>query len=451
MTALLDRVRGASLGARALRSAVLKLTGYGGAQAIRLASNLILTRLLFPEAFGLMALVTVVLVGLSQFSDVGTTTAILRSPRGDDPEFLNTAWTVQVLRGFLLWGVAAALAVPMAALYDQPELAWLLPVAGLSLVIGGFRPTRMDTANRHLVFGRLTAVELGMQVAAVTVGIALAWLTGSVWALVAASLAGPLAEVLLARVLLQGNRDRFAFERDALSELVSFGKWVFLATICGFFFHQADRLLLGRYVGVDTLGIYQIGYFLASFPMLVGGMLSRQVLIPIYREAPPGATAANFAKLRRMRFLLSGGLFGLAALFALSGVWLVDVLYDPRYALAGAILVALACAQMPMLLGMSYVQAPLAAGDSRSFFVFALLRAVFMVGGLIVGLEWAGLLGALIGQAAAFGLIYPASVWLARRADAWDPLHDGAFGALGIAVISLALWANRAELAMLAG
>ena len=68
-----------------------------------LASNLILTRLLFPEAFGLMALGSVVLVGLQMFSDAGIGPSIAQSPRGDDPEFLDTAWTAQVLRGVILW------------------------------------------------------------------------------------------------------------------------------------------------------------------------------------------------------------------------------------------------------------------------------------------------------------------------------------------------------------
>ena len=63
---------------------------------------MILTRILFPEAFGLMALVTVVLVASANFSDVGITPAILKDKRGHDPVFLNTAWTIQIGRGVIL-------------------------------------------------------------------------------------------------------------------------------------------------------------------------------------------------------------------------------------------------------------------------------------------------------------------------------------------------------------
>ena len=73
--------------------------GYGSSQIIRLGSNLVLARLLFPEAFGIMSLVTVVMQGLTMISDLGVGPSIIHSKRGDDPNFLNTAWTIQVIRG----------------------------------------------------------------------------------------------------------------------------------------------------------------------------------------------------------------------------------------------------------------------------------------------------------------------------------------------------------------
>jgi hypothetical protein len=63
--------------------------------------DLILTRLLFPEAFGLMALVQVFMGGLQMFSDLGVNMSIIQSKRGEDPDFLNTAWTFQILRGLI--------------------------------------------------------------------------------------------------------------------------------------------------------------------------------------------------------------------------------------------------------------------------------------------------------------------------------------------------------------
>ena len=136
--------QGSNLRARAIRSSVLTVGGFGASQVIRFASNLILTRLLFPEAFGMMALVMVFIQGLYQFSDVGVGPAIMQSKRGDDPHFLNTAWTIQAGRGVLLWLAASVLAYPMALIYGEAQLMQLLPVDGRDVLFHNTSQTRRD-------------------------------------------------------------------------------------------------------------------------------------------------------------------------------------------------------------------------------------------------------------------------------------------------------------------
>ncbi|MBN9886021.1 oligosaccharide flippase family protein [Salipiger abyssi] len=448
--AFIERFHGSSLTARAVRSSLLTVGGFGTGQFLRLASNLILTRLLFPEAFGLMALVSVFMMGLQQFSDIGVTPAIMQSKRGDERDFLDTAWTIQVLRGGGLWLAACGLAWPMAWFYDEPQLLQILPVASLSLLILAFRPTRMDTANRHLLLGRVTLLEFVTQLVGVLSAILLAWLTGSVWALVLSGLISCATEVVINSLFLPGARNRFRWDKSAAHELVNFGKWIFLSTVCGFFFSQSDKILIGKYLTLDHFGIYNIGYFLASFPMLLGSMVTRKVLIPIYRETPPTESRQNFLRLRKMRFIVTGLLICMVGVFAVIGAWLVGLMYDPRYAAAGAVTVIVACVQMPQIIVQTYDQAALAAGDSRTFFVLALARAALMVVCILLGLEIAGLLGALLGMGAAFLLAYPVVVWLARRMGAWDPLHDAIFALAGIALAAMAVAVNWSEIVALA-
>ena len=124
---------GRSLFARALRGSAFTAGSYVLTQVMRLGSNLILTRILAPDAFGVMALVSVVLVGMVMFSDVGVSASIAQNKRGDDPDFLNTAFTIHAFRGTMLWLVTCGLAWPLASFYHAPELKYLLPVAGISL------------------------------------------------------------------------------------------------------------------------------------------------------------------------------------------------------------------------------------------------------------------------------------------------------------------------------
>lgn len=435
--------------ARALRGSAITAAAYAGGQGLRLASNLILARLLFPEAFGLMALVSVVLVGLQMFSDMGLSPAIARSTRGDDPAFLDTAWTLQIGRGVVLWLGATALAWPIATFYDAPALTTLIPVAALSLLIAGFNPTRIETANRHLLLGRVTALDLISQAVGIAVMVVFAWVTASVWALVIGSVAGALVKLALMTALLPGPANRLRWEPAAAHELVHFGKWILLSTVCGFVLSQGDRLILGAYLTLDQLGIYNIGYFLASFPWLLGGAVTMRVMIPLYRDEPAGAKAANAPRVRRMRMVMTGGLLGLLAVFALAGVPLVHLLYDDRYVAAGAIVVLVACVQMPAVVGMTYDQAALAAGDSKAFFGVLLAKAVLQTAAFLIGAHSWGLVGALAGQGIALALAHPLIIWLARRHHVWDARHDLAGGTFAALAVALALWLNGAAIAAL--
>ncbi len=434
--------QGTGLMPRAMRSAGLNLMGFGFSQVLRLGSNLILTRLLFPEAFGVMAMVSVFLMGLAMFSDVGVGPAIMQSKRGDDRDFLNTAWTIQIIRGTCLFLVAVALTWPMALYFGEPDLVWYLPVAALTQLILGFQPTRYETANRHLRAGRVTVLDMTTQVIGVVIAIALAWWWQSVWALVISGVISAAAQVILFDLFLPGERNKLRWEAEARHELIHFGKWVFLSTIAGFAIGQADKVVIGGYLGTHDFGIYNIGFFWASFPLMMGSVVVRKVMIPIYRESPPGASRENFLRLRRMRVLATAGMIALVMVPAFFGGWLIALLYDPRYLAAGGVVVLISAMQIPAIIGVTYDQAALAAGDSKRFFVLAATRAVFVVTGMVIGITYWGLPGALAGQGAAMLAAHPVVGWLASRQGAWDPLNDMGFYVIGGALATLALWLN---------
>jgi O-antigen/teichoic acid export membrane protein len=422
---LLHRLtKGDGIGARVVRSSASIALGNGASQALRLASNLVLTRLLFPEAFGLMALVTVFITGLQMLSDAGTSPSILRHERGDTPRFLNTAWSIQLLRGVFLWLLTIAIAYPVAALYNEPLLAQLLPVAGISLLIAGFTPTRFETNIRHLRATRVTVLDLASQAIGIAAVIVLAWWLQSVWALVFGTVLGAAARVVVLHAFLDGHVDRFQINRQDAAEIITFGKWIFLSSMSGFFVLQGDKAILGAYLSLAALGIYNIGYFMGSFPAQLTDAVQAKVLIPLYRQTEPATSRDDARVVRRLQLLLSGGGLVLLGLFAFGGTLLIELLYDPRYASAGLIVVLIACAQMMGLASKVYDQAALAYGDSRGFFIVVAVRAVVQTTLLWVGAETFGVAGALIGQGLALLAAHVGSILLARKHKCWDPLHD---------------------------
>jgi O-antigen/teichoic acid export membrane protein len=433
--------RGDGIFSRAARGSTWTAMSYIGAQGLRLGSNLILTRILYPEAFGIMALVTMVLVGLTLFSDMGVAPAIMQSKRGDDPVFLNTAWTLQILRGVGLWIAACAIAFPAALFYEQPLMAQLLPVAALSLVIAGFEPTRIDTANRHLLLGRVTVLDLCATATGIVMMLIYALMTHSVWALAAGSVTGSLMRLVLMTLFLPGHRNKLGWERPAVRELTHFGIWIFLSSACGFLVSQGDKAILGKVMTIDGLGIYNIGMFLASFPLLLGQTVTSRILIPLYRER--NTTGTGQERLIKMRYLLSGGLILTLGGLALTGPWLINLLYDSRYQAAGGIMVAICVVQMVQVVSLTYDQAALAAGDSRGFFWASAAKALLQTGCFLVGALWVGLPGALMGLAIGAVLFYPLIARLAIRHNARDAWHDVVFFAAAAIIAALAIWLNQ--------
>ncbi|WP_263733440.1 oligosaccharide flippase family protein [Albidovulum marisflavi] len=434
---------------RLASGALLTIGGHFGGQMIRLIGNLILSRILFPEAFGLMTLVTVVLVGVAMFSDIGIAPSIQQSKRGDDPDFLDTAWTLQLIRFSSLWVVCCILAWPAGAFFNEPMLTQLLPVAALSLVIAGFLPTRIHTASRHLLIGRLTAIDLASQAIGLIAIIVLALITRSVWAMPIGNVFGVFIKLILADRYLPGARNRFRWEKEARHELVHFGKWIFLSTACSFLLSQSDKIILGKFISIEGIGIYNVGFFMATAPMAIAIAINSRLTLPLCRDHPPGQSADNFRVVRRFRFRFSFAALSCQIVLALLGVTIIDILYDDRFLASGGVVVAVALMNLPYIIGITYEGPALAAADSRAVFMLNLTRAVLQTGLFLAGVELGGLQGAFIGYALAHLLSHGVVIHVARKHKAWDPLHDAVMLLLSIGGAALALWVNSGAILML--
>ena len=398
---LKDVLRGDGLKFRAVRMSGLGVFQTGGVSVLRLIGNVILARLLFPEAFGLMALVALIQGGASLFSDVGIKDALVRSPRGDDRAFRDTAWTLQILRGFLLAGIVAALAGPFAALYDEEMLAPLVTVATLQFVITGFNSTKMAHARRHLAVGRLTVMMLMGKVVAVITTVLLAWATGSVWSLVIGGLVSSAFQCALSHLYLPGKLDRPRLERAAVREIFGLGRFILVGTAATYVSNRAMTAILGLFLTLGTLGQFNMALALAGLPGAVGhGNLSK-VLLSLFSRRPSdgnGAISRSRRSARRIAAALSAAMI---IGFALVAPPVINLLYDERYALMAPFTVLLCIALSPKVIYSGYGASILARGDGPTHMYAQLIGAVGQVAFVYVGLVTGGLVGAIIGSAVA--------------------------------------------------
>ncbi len=342
-----------SLRGRLFHAAAWTMLAYLTAQILRFGGNLIMTRLLAPEMFGVMSVVLVIQLTLTLLCDFGLRIVVIQSRRGDEPEFLNTVWTLEVLRGALIWllGLAAALALffaggvgmlPPASSWAAPELPAVIAICITASAISGLQSTNLITRQRHLDVRSISIIELVSQLVAVIGMIAIGLLTRSIWALVAGSIIAAAVTTVLSHVYLPGLRNRFAWDRSTISEIYTSGRWVMLSSLLLVLATNADRFLLAGYIGPAELGLYAIAVNIIILVESIGSRLFSTVVFASLSEKARESTAALRALLSRQRFAFDVGYLFASGLFFALGPWLIDVLYDERYNAAGHILRVLA-------------------------------------------------------------------------------------------------------------
>ncbi len=387
----------AGVRSRVLQGTLLSLGGHGVNQALRLVSNLVLARLLSPEAFGIMAITWLVINGLTMASDVGIRSAVVRDHGGDDRAFLDTAWTLQILRGLLLAVVAASTAVPLSRFYDEPLLASIIPVAALTALFAGFESTRMLTLNRHLLLGRVVAIELAGQVFALLATVAYALVHASVWALVVGAVVASALRMLLTHLAIPGSHDRLRWDREAAGRIIAFGKWILVSTLITFLATRLDVLIVGKLLPMAVLGVYSIATLIAQVPATVASKLARAILLPLYSAARlEGGDSLPETYRTARRLVLPGGLLAVLSAAAFAPLF-VRLLYPVEFHDASWI------AQLSMLgLWFSFLQvqgrpAVIALGNSRTLAIANGVRLLVTAVACLLGFEWAGLAGLTVG------------------------------------------------------
>ncbi len=384
-----------SLKQLAVRGILWTTLSYGVSIVLRLGSNLLLTRLLFPELFGLMSLVSTLILGLQLFSDFGLIPSIVQSKRGDDPVFLNTAWTLQIVRGFALWICSALIALPMANFYREPQLLWLIPIIGINTVLSGFNSTALLTLNRHLILGRLTLMELGTTAISLAVTLIWAWFSPTVWAIVVGTVTADVFTLFWSHQLVPGHHNRLAWEQASVKELFSFGKWIFASTAATFLAGQADRLIMGKLVPLELLGIYGIALTFASMPTSMISTISSNVIFPSVAKLADLPRQALRAKILRSRapILIVAAL--ILAMIVSFGDTLIVGLYDKRYAQAAWMLPILAFGIWPNVLLETSRNSLVAIGKPAYQAYGQFLKCLTVCVGIPLGFSIMGMVGAV--------------------------------------------------------
>jgi O-antigen/teichoic acid export membrane protein len=417
---------------RVLNAGLWTIGAQGTEFATRLLSTLILTRLLFPEAFGLIAAATSLLVGLALISDVGIRTMILQGKNADEERFLRTAWTLQAGRGLGLWLILLLVcatinlsivreAFPTNSVFANPQFSLITAALGFSLVIGGLESTAVHLNVRRLNFRPIFFLDLVARLSPLPIMIAWAFLAPSVWALIAGALTGGVIRVAISHTFMPGPRMYPQWDRDHVREILGFGKWINVASVATFLSGQSDRLLLGILLPGSTFGLYTIAKTLTETSNSLFDRLHTAITLPVLSEV----VRKNPCELKRkyyqfrLPFDLSVPLVG--GLLVATGPLIVQILFDQRYHEAGKMVqfLAVALAMFPVqMIGSAFT----ASGEPYVGAIVSIVRAASLVTCLVAGYLINGMWGALSGIAI-HGLIPSTAILIFAHQRGWISVY----------------------------
>lgn len=413
-----------SLAKRSLRAGGWSFAATFSTYALRLISNLIMTRLLMPEAFGMLAMAVVVLTALNLMTDIGISQSVIREKDGGDAHFLRVAWVVKLIRsvlialmiviaGIALWFLGPIYA-PADSVYARPEMPGLILLTALSPVLAGLTSTSLELASREMNYKSLTLFGIISQIISTICMVLFAQISATVWALMAGMLVANVLLCLFSHTFLPGPRMRLEWDQEISNRLWKFGKWILASSGVWFVANNADKLIMGALIGSTTFGIFTIAQiwieagkqFIAKIEQSVGF----PAIAEVYRERPEDVPRL----FRKFQTAMDGiCILGFLTLL-LGGPLLIETLYSNTYHEAGRYLqifsLTFLVVRFNTLMGLV-----LNIGNSKAMLGKTSIIAIAVCVGVPLCFSMFGIEGAVVASALAPGTAIPYILYHSKK------------------------------------
>jgi O-antigen/teichoic acid export membrane protein len=411
-----------------LKSRIFKAGGWNILQlflvnVMRVGSNLIMTRLLVPEAFGLMSFVMVVVTAFTLMSDIGLQRSVIRDPDGDTKEYLRAAWVVQIWRSsFIGLGVLTLSAALYAfgqklsspgTVYSDPTLPLLLASITAVPILDGLKSTNFFVAQRNFHNGKLAFFGVSSQLFAIIVQILCAAIWHSVWSLIIGTISGQLLRTITSHFFFDGPTMKWRPNREVSVRLWSFGKYLMGSSSLTFISRNTDKFLLASLLGSSSFGLYAVAQiWISSIETLITRLTDHigfSAIGEVLRNRPKDASRA-FRKLQKAMDLICATAF--ISTFLMSETF-INILYPENFQKSGEYLSTLSLVFLAMRFN-AFNMLILNHGDSRSLMFISGIRAATAIIFLPVSYNLIGIEGALLAVALTPLSSAPYTIWLIR-------------------------------------
>lgn len=241
---------------------------------------IILARLLAPEDFGLFGIAFLVLTAFDVLTRTGIDEALIQKKQ-DVELSLHTGYWLQVFRGILL-GVLVYISAPLTSeFFKDPTAIPVIRALALVQIFHGFRSIGIVLLQRNIDFRLESMYQFIGNLVEFVIVVVFAFIYRNTWALVIGAIAGEFIRTVLS-FFFHRFRPRLAFDVKQAKGLFSFGVWILLSGIVSYIALQVDKIVVGRWVDIETLGFYQMAFFIANLPTTHFTKILGRVLLPAY-------------------------------------------------------------------------------------------------------------------------------------------------------------------------
>ena len=291
-------------------------------QLFGIARLIILARVLTPNDFGLMGIALLALATLETFTQTGFQQALIQK-KENISDYLDTAWTVLLIRNIFLCTILFFSAPYIALFFDAPSATGIIQAIGFSLLfggsggIGGFVNIGIIYFQKELEFNKQFFWRISGTLTDFIVSVTAALILKNVCALILGLLAGNLVRLFMS-YFIYPYRPRFKIDRTKSRELFGFGKWILGSSILAFMLTEGDDILVGKILGTTALGFYQMAYRVSNAPATEITHVISQVTFPAYAKLQDNITGLKGAYLKVLQvttflsFPIAGLIFVLA-------------------------------------------------------------------------------------------------------------------------------------------
>jgi len=373
---------------------------------LRLASNLILTRLLFPDLFGLIAIIYVVISSVAMLTDIGVGPYLIQHKKDNSPDILNTAWTLQIIRGVVVWLVICALSICLYyyqslgllnanSVYSHEQLPLLIAIASCSMVISGFNSISIHSLSRELNVKRIIIITFVSRLISIISMLTIALYNPTIWVLISGALIYAFIYMIASHVFLPSTHiKRLMLDRKIVSQILHFGKWVFVSTMMTLAVMNGDRIILSGFVNSELLGFYAIAFLFIDAAKGLFSTINQRVWFPLLstvKRGEQGKLQEVYYRIRLYQDMISYTLVGV--LFVVAPL-IIGVLYDERYSEVGYIFSILSLSVTAV--GLTTIESIfISLGLSKYTSFINVSRAIFLWVGLYFVIDLMGFTAAL--------------------------------------------------------